>query len=95
MTSLDDTSLDDYRTVIDEIDDDLIRGLEKRDMVVGELCQYKAENGVGVVDEDREREVYEKIRRKAEILGLDPNYAESVFRLIIEHSRREQEHVRS
>jgi len=79
--------LEEYMRMIDEIDSDIVRCLEKRDMIIRELCDYMTREYRELVDEEREKRVYDRVGQTARKLGLDSDYAEKIFRIIIEHSR--------
>lgn len=53
--------LDQIRKDIDQIDQELVALLEKRMVCVGQIVEYKEQQGLPVLDQGREREVLEKV----------------------------------
>jgi monofunctional chorismate mutase len=82
--------IDELRVRIDVIDEEIVRLLEKRAGVVGEVKEYKSKNGMGVLDTGREHEVFEDVRRLARERGLNEDFVERVFREIVEESKKLQ-----
>lgn len=69
--------LKEYRSQINEIDNRLIELLDMRLEVAKEIGNYKRENNLPVFNEERENEIYEKIREEAkEIESIIEIYAE-------------------
>ncbi len=53
------------RNEIDEIDNELVEILQKRLDVAAKIAEYKRENGLAVLDRARERELLNKVSKKA------------------------------
>ena len=53
--------LDQIRKDIDQIDQELVALLERRMVCVGQIVEYKEQQGLPVLDQGREREVLEKV----------------------------------
>ena len=77
--------LDELRTKIDGVDERICALLKERFDLVKEVGAAKKELGANVENKDREREVIERVRSKMPDELKD--YAEDVFRLLIEESK--------
>ncbi len=75
------------RKQIDEIDDKLIPLLEKRMEVVAQVAEYKAQHGIPVLNEQREKEILDGIKAKC---GGDGEAIATVFAAIMKTSREKQ-----
>ena len=86
--------LDNIRKGIDQIDQELVTLLEKRMVCVGQIVKYKEQKGLPVLDQEREREVLEKVGS----LVMDEQYRSTIqaqFQDMMKHSRTYQEEVRA
>ena len=86
--------LDQIRKDIDQIDQELVALLEKRMVCVGQIVEYKEQQGIPVLDQGREREVLEKV---ASLVG-DEQYRSTIqaqFRDLMARSRDFQEEVKA
>lgn len=86
--------LDQIRKDIDQIDQELVALLEKRMVCVGQIVEYKEQQGLPVLDQGREREVLEKV---ASLVG-DEQYRSTIqaqFRDLMKRSRDFQEEVKA
>jgi len=90
MTS-DDVTLDDLRRRINEIDDQLLALVAERKNLSGEVARVKRRTGRATRDYQREREVILAARNKATALGVAPDVAEEVLRILIRSSLTTQE----
>ncbi|MBQ3755127.1 MAG: chorismate mutase [Clostridia bacterium] len=77
--------LDELRTKIDDVDERICALLKERFDLVKEVGEAKKELGANVENKDREREVIERVRNAMPDELKD--YAEDVFRLLIEDSK--------
>ncbi|MBC7219196.1 MAG: chorismate mutase [Hadesarchaea archaeon] len=75
--------LREIRRKIDEIDEKLIKLLAERLRLSGEIAALKKKLGAQIRDEARERHVVDRSRKLAQELGVDPDFVESVMRLIM------------
>ncbi|MBT6757855.1 MAG: chorismate mutase [Candidatus Jacksonbacteria bacterium] len=82
--------LDDLRGRIDVLDEGIIELLAERAKVVCEIKGYKDSNGLGILDEDRENNVFEGVRNLARENGLDEDFIERVFREVVAESKKMQ-----
>lgn len=79
-------SLSEFRKEIDSIDQELVKLLEKRFLIVHEIGLLKKELGLPVFDPKREKEVLDskgKLIQNKEHLS----YYESIFKLIMDISK--------
>ena len=83
------------RSMIDDLDHELLQIAAKRMAVVAEVAAYKRQHGLRVRDPGRETEVLEDRAQMAEGLGLPRGMAESVFRLLLRASRDRQAILRA
>ncbi len=81
-------NMDELRGRIDAVDDELLRCFAERMDIAGDIARYKAEHGLPVLDERREREKLFAVSEKApEELQ---SYAVSLYALLFELSRSYQ-----
>lgn len=90
MTS-DGVSLDDLRRRINEIDDRLLDLIAERKQLSQEVARVKRSTGRATRDYKREREVIVSAREKASALGVSPDVAEEMLRILIRSSLTTQE----
>lgn len=86
--------LDQIRKEIDQIDQELVALMERRMVCVGQIVEYKEQQGLPVLDQGREREVLEKV---ASLVG-DEQYRSTIqaqFRDLMARSRDFQEEVKA
>jgi chorismate mutase/prephenate dehydratase len=72
------------RNDIDGIDDKILTLLEKRVTLAKRIALVKIKRGIPIRDEQREKELLERVVSQAESLGLDPELTGRIFREIIE-----------
>lgn len=87
-------SLEDLRHRLSQLDRQLIELIAERQAVVEEVGELKRETGYGTRDYQREKQVLEGAREQAQSLGIDPETAEQVMRLLIQTSLTRQETAR-
>jgi len=78
------------RDRIDSTDEKIIYLIKKRMEIVKEIAKIKREKGLPILDPEREEDLYRRIRREAEKLGLDGSDTETIFREIVSVSRKLQ-----
>ena len=76
------------RKEIDNIDDCLIKLLEKRASIIKEVALYKSKNKIDVFDSNREEEIINKIKKTATEENID--YCLFVFENILHGSKKIQ-----
>ena len=83
--------LEEFRKEIDKIDDVIVESLAKRRHIVLELARIKKQNNIAIFDPSREARLKEKLKTRADDLGLDENFVLKLYGLILENSKKEQE----
>ncbi|HSY07013.1 MAG TPA: prephenate dehydrogenase/arogenate dehydrogenase family protein [Steroidobacteraceae bacterium] len=87
----DDTTLDELRRRLNDIDRRLLAIVAERKSVSGEVARVKRATGRPTRDYEREREVILGVRSTAAELGVSPALAEDLLRLLIRSSLTTQE----
>ena len=80
-------ALSELRKRLSDVDRDLIALIAARQEIVAEIGAHKIQNAVPTRDYEREREVLKGARDEAVKLGLEPEVAEQIMRLLIRSSR--------
>ena len=89
----DNPSLDALRQRVTDIDRQLISLVAERKRVSGEIARAKRSTGYPTRDYERERDVILGVRTMAAELGVSPQLAENILRLLIRSSLTTQEHA--
>jgi chorismate mutase / prephenate dehydrogenase len=89
--STDDTTLDDLRRRLNDVDRRLLALVAERKSISGEVARVKRVTGRPTRDYEREREVILGVRSAAAELGVSPALAEDLLRLLIRSSLTTQE----
>ena len=87
-------ALDELRRRLSELDRDLIGLVAARQKIIAEIGAHKIQNAVPTRDYEREREVLKGAETEAHKLGLEPELAEEIMRLLIRASLTHQEQRR-
>jgi len=87
-------SLDELRDELSAVDHGLLELIAERQRIVGEIGRHKLSTGRATRDFEREREVLRTARAYAESLDINPDFAESVIRSLIQSSLTRQERDR-
>jgi chorismate mutase/prephenate dehydrogenase len=87
-------TLEKLRKRLSEVDRELIGLVAARQKVVAEIGAHKIQNAVPTRDYEREREVLKGAHDRALELGLEPELAEQIIRLLIRSSLTHQEQTR-
>lgn len=80
-------SMDKLRKQIDEIDEEILTLIAKRMQKAKKIGEIKRTKGLRIKDNEREREVIEKWKRKAGELNLSKEFVEKIVKEIIRESR--------
>jgi len=83
--------LQELRSRIDEIDDELVRLFARRMEVSAEIARYKQRNGIAIFDPERETQKLRALSRKVK-KGHEAHIS-ALFSLLFELSRAEQASV--
>lgn len=75
-------SIEEVRTYIDRIDDEIIRLIAERGSYVVQASAFK-KNEDGVKSPNRVEAVISKVRNKADHYGTDPDMVEALYREMI------------
>ena len=89
----DSKTLDDFRNEIDKIDQKIINLLVDRLEAIKNVSEYKKSNKMAIYQPEREVQVYNDRKRMALEANINAEYIESIFKLIIEHSKKTQEQL--
>lgn len=87
-------NLDELRDSLSSVDSRLIELIAERQRLAGEIGRNKQASGRATRDFEREKDVLDMARRKAESLSIDPKIAEKVMRTLIRSSLTSQERDR-
>lgn len=87
-------NLDELRSSLSAVDNRLIELIAERQRLAGEIGRYKQSTGRATRDFEREKDVLDMARQKAESLSVDPNIAEEIMRTLIRSSLTSQERDR-
>jgi chorismate mutase/prephenate dehydrogenase len=87
-------TLEELRKRLSEVDGELIGLVAARQKIIAEIGAHKIQNSVPTRDYEREREVLKGAEAQARSLGLEPELAEEIMRLLIRASLTHQERRR-
>ncbi|MFB6319078.1 chorismate mutase [Saccharicrinis sp. FJH54] len=79
------TSIQEVRSIIDEIDFAIIELLSKRQKCVEEIVRFK-NNQEEIVAEDRQKILFAQRRWWAEQNNLSPDMIENIYKFLVEHN---------
>lgn len=82
--------LTELRKMIDEIDDELIHGIRKRNKVIEQIGLYKKEHNITIFQLERWQEILRTRPQWAEKLGVSRSHVEKICQLLHEESIRIQ-----
>ncbi len=83
--------LDELRSSIDALDDEIVSLLKDRHELVALIAKYKERLGLEIYDPVREDEIISRALDKAE--GLDHEFVKGLFMLILKDSKAFQEDI--
>lgn len=75
-------NIEEIRTEIDDIDNQILESFSKRMEYVHEIVKFKSDEN-GIVARDRQDQVFQQIREKAKHFDLDPDLYEQIYRTLI------------
>ncbi len=79
--------INELRKEIDDVDNQILKLLEKRFQVCGEIGKYKKEQGLQIEDLEREKQIIEEKKGKTHLSG---EFVEQFFQLIFKESKKIQ-----
>lgn len=85
--------LEDFRNMINEIDDELLNILKKRMHVIEQIGGYKKEHHITIFQLDRWKQILESRPKWAEKIGIPVAFTEKVCQLLHEESIRIQTEI--
>ncbi len=83
------------RAMIDAVDHQILELMAQRNAIVTEVANFKRSNAVRIRDFTRERELLTDRRSRAGEMGIKPDVAESLWRLVLWASRDRQAALRA
>jgi chorismate mutase len=86
--------LEELRTEIAEIDQELVELIARRTYVADTIAQVKADRDLPTTDEKQEQRVMDRAGENAERFEVDANLVKAIFRLLIELNKVEQRESR-
>ncbi|WP_298938596.1 chorismate mutase [uncultured Ruegeria sp.] len=86
-------SMQDLRAQIDQLDRQLIDMLVTRASYIDRATELKPEEGLPARIPDRVEEVVQRVRASSDALGMDPDLAEKLWRILIDWSIAREERV--
>ncbi|MFW6157386.1 MAG: prephenate dehydratase [Balneolaceae bacterium] len=92
MTDKKQKDLDFLRSELDKLDESILDALTRRKNIVGEIFSQKIDGDTNIRDRNREEQVIGRILEMARKRGIDQYFVEQIFREIIHHSVRFQNH---
>ena len=92
-TNTQDTLLQQYREIIDELDKEICLILSKRFEAVKQIANYKKEKNISLSQIDRWKQVMENIYKECENKHIDISFMKKIMELLHEESIRIQENI--
>lgn len=90
LISSSEMDLTDYREAIDKIDEDILLALRRRMEISKKIGIFKKENKLSVENLRREDELINILCEKADILKVNPDLINQIWKLIIHESKKQQ-----
>ena len=85
--------LEELRTQIDLIDNDLVEILATRMNLMPEFAKCKEICNLPIEDKGREQEILKRVKQIAQEKGLDSNFAEKTFLNLFEEAKKVQKDI--
>jgi len=82
-----------WRKEIDQIDDKVFKLLAERLSVVGKIGEFKKEEGITILQDERWKRVFESALSKADDYGLSPEFITNFLRAVHDESIDKQEGI--
>jgi chorismate mutase len=92
--STDEKSLDELRTEIEDIDQEIVELIARRTYVADTVAEVKSQRDLPTTDESQEDVVMDRAAKNADKFDVDSNLVKAVFRLLIELNKAEQRQSR-
>jgi chorismate mutase len=71
------------RKRVNEIDCQILKALNERITICQKIGERKKQQGLPILDQVREKEVYSRVREEAVKFGLEPALFEAIYREIV------------
>lgn len=83
-------NLSDFREAIDKIDEDILIAIKRRMEISKLIGNFKQQNDITIENKDRENELLISLKKKAVELDISENLIESIWKHILEESKKQQ-----
>ncbi len=82
-------NIDEIREQIDALDSEILKLFAQRKTYVDRIVDYKHSES-DIIAEQRQAKVLDKIKMRAQSLGLEPEVFASIYQTLIQHNIREE-----
>lgn len=82
--------LEGWRRQIDRLDSELVALLARRREISKKIMGWKKEKGLPFLDEDREKELLERLSEIAKSFDLDAHWVKELYQLILKNSKTQE-----
>ncbi|XRO76256.1 chorismate mutase [Methanocaldococcus sp. 10A] len=79
--------LTEIRKKIDEIDNKILKLIAERNSLAKDVAEIKNQLGIPINDPDREKYIYDRIRKLCKEHNIDENIGIKIFQILIEHNK--------
>ncbi len=86
--------LEQFRSIIDDIDSKLLHLLAKRQEVVKQVGEFKLKQNIPVLDTAREEYLYKYHQELSAKYNLSFDFIQDLFAMIMEYSRKTQREIK-
>ncbi|MCL2064477.1 MAG: chorismate synthase [Candidatus Cloacimonetes bacterium] len=90
LISLKEKDLNGYREALDKIDEDILIAFYRRFELVHIIGNYKENNEIAILDNNREKEILENMSVFGEKMGISEDFVIKIWSLILEESKKRQ-----
>ncbi|MFH0874319.1 MAG: chorismate mutase [archaeon] len=85
--------IEELRKEIDSIDNKIISLLSKRKHLIKKIAETKKELHKPIFDREREAQLLKRIKALSKEEGLDKDYIQSIYEIILKDSREKQKNI--
>ncbi|ACV24259.1 chorismate mutase [Methanocaldococcus fervens] len=79
--------LAEIRKKIDDIDNNILKLIAERNSLAKDVAEIKNQLGIPIDDPDREKYIYDRIRKLCKEHNVDENVGIKIFQILIEHNK--------
>ena len=79
--------LAEIRKKIDEIDNKILKLIAERNSLARDVAEVKNQLGIPIDDPEREKYIYDRIRKLCKEHNVDENIGKTIFEILIEHNK--------